>query len=173
MARFMHTIESFTLRRGSCLVLAIFWTLGLGAGGLVFRYAGESIVSMMPLAASGQSSIVSLFLRASLPFLICAAAAFFQKPRLVPVVCFAHSFLYGYMVSAVFSAFGESGWLLRWLLLFTTTFSSGLLYGYARRHVTGIRPFSPRELMVFEFLLAALVFLDHYHVMPLLRLLLS
>jgi hypothetical protein len=173
MARFLHSIESFTKRKGNCLILAFSWFLGLGAGGLALRYAGEHIVSMMPLAAVGQPSIVSLFLRISLPFLLCAAAAYFHKPMLVPAVCFVHAFVYGYGLSAVFAAFAGYGWLIRLLLLFTATFGSCLLYGYAGRYVSGFRQFSLRELLLCELLIAALALFDFYRVSPLLRQLLS
>ncbi len=84
MARFLHSVDSFTLRKFPKMFLALSWLLGLGLGGLVFRYAGEPMLSLMPLAVNSQLSIVSLFLSTSLPFLLCAFSAHLRQP-LLPV----------------------------------------------------------------------------------------
>ena len=172
MARFLHPIESFTFRRYPRWYLAFSWLLGLGAGGLVFRYAGDN-VSLMPLAAAGQPSIVSLFLCTSLPFLLCAFALSLDKPGILLPVCFLRAFFYAYALSGVFCFFEGSGWLIRWLLMFTPTFGCALLYGYAGRHISGLFGVSFWELMGCLLLVAALVLLDCSFVSPLLRQLLS
>lgn len=173
MARFLHSIHSFAVRRKQRVFLAFSWFLGLGAGGVIFRLSGEHISSLMPLAAASQLSIVSLFLWISLPFLLTAYAVYVSKPCILPVICFFRAFLYGYMLCGVFYAFGDSGWLIRWLLLFTDTCSCTLLYGFAAWHVSGLRGFSFRRLCICECLIGLLIFLDFSFVSPFLRQLLS
>ena len=173
MARFLHSVDSFTFRKRPKWHLAFSWLFGLGAGGLVFRCSGEHISSLMPLAAAGQLSIVSLLLSTSLPFLLSAFAVHISKPRLLLAVCFSKAFCYGYVVCGVFGFFGARGWLLRCLLLFTDTFACVLLYGFASRHISGLRHFRLRSLALCEILLGFLVYLDYSHVSPLLRRLLS
>lgn len=173
LARFLYLIESFTFRRHPRGFLAFSWLLGLGAGGLVFRYAGEPIVSLMPLAAAGQLSIVSLFLRTSLPFLLCAILVHMDKPGLLLPVCFCRAFFYAYVLCGVFAAYDGAGWLVRWLLLFSGTFGSVLLYAFAQRHVTGLRSVSLGELFLWEICLAVLAAADYFYVSPFLRQLLS
>ena len=173
VAHFLHLIESFTFRRHPRGFLAFSWLLGLGVGGLVFRYAGESIASMMLLAAAGQLSIVSLFLCTSLPFLLCATLVHMDKPGLLLPVCFCRAFLYAYALCGVFAAFDGFGWLVRWLLLFSATFGSALLYAFAQRHISGLRSVSLGELAFWEICLAVLAAVDYFYISPFLRQLLS
>ena len=169
MARFLHSVDSFTLRKFPKMFLALSWLLGLGLGGLVFRYAGEPMLSLMPLAANSQLSIVSLFLSTSLPFLLCAFGAHLRQPRLVMMVCFGKAFLYGFTICGVFAAFGDSGWLIRLLLLFTDSLACVLLYGFACRQLAAVFPVPMRSLTYCELALGVLVYLDFSYVSPFLR----
>ena len=169
MARFLHSVVSFTRRRHIKLLLALSWLLGLGAGGLFFRYAGEPMISLMPLAASSQLSIVSLFLSTSLPFLLCAYFAHCHKPRLVMMVCFGKAFAYGFVLCGILAAYGTYGWLIRLLLLFTDSLASVMLYGFAHRHASSPLPVPRRSLVCCELAIGVLVFLDFSYVSPFLR----
>ena len=173
MVRFLHSVDSFTFRKRPKWYLAFSWLLGLGTGGVVFRSAGEHIISMMPLAVFGQLSIVSLFLSTSLPFLLSAFAVYLSKPRLLIVICFVKAFCYGYVICGVFGFFGAHGWLLRWLFLFTDTFACVMLYGYALRHVSGLRCFRVQSFVLHEIFLGVLIYFDFSHVAPLMRRVLS
>ncbi len=173
MARFFHSFHFFTIRRNPHWFLAFSWLLGLGAGGLVFRFSGEHISSLMLLAATGQLSIVSLFLGTSLSFLFSAFAVYLAKPRFLFAVSFFRAFLYGYVICGLFGAFKSCGWLIRWLLLFTDTFACVLLYAYISRHISGLRGFSFRSLCFCELCIGLLVSLDYYCVSPFLRQILS
>ena len=173
MARFLHFIHSSTKRKHPYQFLAYSWLLGLGAGGAAFRYAGNFLVPLMPLAAIGQPSIVSLFLRTSFPFLICACLVYLDKPKLLPALCLCRAFLYSYVLCAVFTAFEGCGWLIRWFLLFTPTFSCCMLYGLAQRYLSGLRKLSLIALGFWVLAIAILVCVDYFYVSPFLRQLLS
>ena len=173
MARFLHSFDTFTLRKFPKMFLALSWLLGLGLGGLAFRYAGEPMLSLMPLAVNSQLSIVSLFLSTSLPFLLCAFSAHFIHPRLVMLVCFVKATLYGFAICGVDAAFGDSGWLIRLLLLFTASLACVLLYSYANRLVSAVLPVSLRRFAFCQLALGLLIYLDFSYVSPLLRQLLS
>ena len=172
MARFLHPIDSFTIRKKRQLLLAFSWILGLGAGALAFRYAGDILVSLMPLAVHSQLSIVSLLLSISLPFLLSAFAVFISCPGLWLVVGFGKAFAYSYLVCGVLACFGSAGWLIRWLLLFTDSCSAALLYGYAARFVPGLQVFSPAGLLGCLTVVALLVGIDYVYFSPLLQALL-
>ena len=173
MARFLHSFDTFTLRKFPKMFLALSWLLGLGLGGLVFRYAGAPLLSLMPLAVNNQLSIVSLFLSTSLPFLLCAFGVHLLQPWLVMTVCFGKALLYGFLVCGVFAAFGSYGWLIRLLLLFTDSLACVLLYGYAHRHITAVFPAPLWSLTFCELAIGLFVYLDFSYVSPLLRQLLS
>ena len=89
------------------------------------------------------------------------------------VIGFFRAFSYAWVVCAVFCAFGTGGWLIRLLLLFTPTWSSVLLYWYMGHHASCLRSFSCWILGFCLFMVGILVFLDFFHVSPLLQQLLS
>ena len=172
MARFLHSIDSFSFRKNSKLFLAFSWILGLGAGGLAFRYAGDILLFLMPLAVHSQLSIFGLILSISFPFLLSAFALIVSCPVLLLPVCFCKAFLYSYLVCGVFACYGSCGWLIRWLLLFTDSVSAGIFYIYAVRHITGIRRFSPVGLFGSISAVAMLAGVDSVYISPLLQALL-
>ena len=169
MARFLHHIDSFSFRKNAKLFLAFSWILGLGGGGLAFRYAGDVLISLMPLAVNSQLSIVGQFLSISLPFLLSAFAVFVSCPGILIPLSFCKAFAYSYLVCGVFASFGSGGWLIRWLLLFTDSVSAALLYGYAMRHISGCRNFSPVGLFGCISVVAILAGVDFAYISPLLQ----
>ena len=169
MARFLHPFVSGTFRKCAPGVLALSWVLGLGFGGLVFRYAGSHLVSRMPLAAMSQPSIPGLLTSSLLPFLFSAFAVYFSVPRLLYGICFCKAFLLGYVTCGVFRAFGEAGWLVRWLFLFTDLWCAALLYHYCRRHISGLRGVSFHSLCMYGSLLILAALVDRQFISPLLQ----
>ncbi len=169
MARFLHSIDSFTFRKYDKHILALSWVLGLGFGGLVFRYAGSDLASQMPLAAMCQPSIFGLLTCSMLPFLFSAFAVYICIPRLLFVICFAKAFALAYVSCGIFSAFGSAGWLVCYMLLFTDLGCSVLLYLYWLRHISGVRSFSFRRLAVYLAVVFMTGWMDIACISPLLR----
>jgi hypothetical protein len=169
MARFLHSIHSFTFRKKSHCFLALSWTFGLGFGGLVFRYVGSHLAPWMPLAASCQPSIPGLLFSTLIPFLLSAFAVYLSVPKLLFGICFCKAFLLGYVCCGVFAAFGSAGWLVRWLFLFTDLWGAALLYHYCGRHISGVRTFSPGVLTVYGCLLLVVALTDYGCIVPLLQ----
>lgn len=169
MARFLHHSDSCTLRKWSARLLAFSWILGLGCGGLVFRFAGESIVSLMPIAVSGPVSIVGLLTCTLLPFLFTAFAVYVSLPWLLIVVSFCKSFLYAYVSCAVLTAFGSAGWLVRALLLFSDTCGAVLLYSCWLWYLDRGRRSSVFGVCAYSIAAAAAALMDGLYIAPLLQ----
>lgn len=168
MARFLHPFASFTLRKSGCFLLALFWVLGLGFGGLVFRYAGSNFLSLMPLAYLSHPSIVGLLISSLLPFLFAAFAVYISAPWLLHVIGFSKAFLFGYVSAGVYASH-PGGWLI-WLLFLSADIGSMiLLYHYCLRHISGFRIFSLRPLAGYSTLIILLVWMDHSYISPLLQ----
>ncbi len=169
MARFLHSIYSCAIRKCDKLFLALSWVTGLGFGSLIFRYAGSTLASQMPLAVKCQPSIIGLLTSVMLPFLVSAFAVYIRAPWLLYGVCCLKSFGLAYVSCAVFCAFDSAGWLIRGLFMFTDICGSVALYLYWYRHISGVRSFSWRALGVY----CAVVFLaarvDLCFISPMLR----
>ena len=168
MARFLHAVYSFCIRKWDKFLLAFCWVAGLGFGGSGFRYAGSIFVSQMPLAVVSQPSIFGLLISSALPFLFSAFAVYIQLPWLMYGICFLKASSAAYVSCGVFAVFGASGWLVRWLFLFTDIIGTALLYSYCHRHISGVRKFSISCLAAYAGALFLLISADYSFVSQLL-----
>lgn len=173
MAHFLYSIDSLIFRKSRKLLLALSWVSGLGFGGILFRYTGSDLVSLMPLAASGQPSITGLLISASLPFLFSAFAVYWNSLSMLYGICFLKALLIGYFSCGIFAAFGSAGWLVRCMLLFTDYFGAALLFHYCLRHISGPRVVSGVEFVGYSGLFFLAAGMDYSCISPFLRHLLS
>lgn len=169
MARFLHSMYSFTIRKSDHLFLALSWVFGLGLGSFVFRYAGSDLASQMPLAAMRQPSIFGLLTSFLIPFLFSAFAVYISAPRLLYGICFLKAFSLSYVICGVFSAFNTAGWLVFRMLLFTDLVGTVLLYLYWLRHISGARRISSLRLAGYLTAVLLTLWIDFSYVAPLLR----
>lgn len=169
MARFFHSICTYAIGKYDKFILALSWATGFWAGCLIFRYVGSNLATQMPLAVNCQLSIFGLLTSVLLPFLFSAFAVYIRVPKLLCVVSFLKAFLFAYVSSAVNTAFGGAGWLVRGLFLFTDICGTVLLYHYWHRHITGVRTFSRGTFFIYQTVLFLVVWLDARFVSPLLR----
>lgn len=169
MARFLHHSDSFTLRKWPAFLLAFSWLLGLGCGGLVFRSADESIVSLMRMAVLKPVSIVGLLSCTLLPFLFTAFAVYVSLPALLLLIGFSKAFLYAYVSCAVLAAFGSAGWLVRGFLMFSDTIGAVLLYSCWMRSLSRRGIPSVYTVCMYGITASAAALLDGFYIAPLLR----
>ena len=161
MARFLHSVGSFCTRKWDKLFLALSWVTGLAVGGFVFRYSGSILVSQMPLAVRSQPSIFPLLICMLLPFLFSAYAVYIAAPRILYGICFLRAWGLGYLSCCVFAAFGNTGWLVRWLFLFSDIFAAAALYCYCHRYISGVRKLSSGGFTAYAGIIAAVSLLDY------------
>ena len=161
MARFLHSIVSFCTRKWDKLFLASLWVAGLIAGSFVFRYSGSKFVPQMPLAVASQPSIFPLLISTLLPLLFSAYAVYIGAPRVLYGICFLKAWGLGYLSCCIFVAFGDAGWLVRWLFLFSDIFAAATLYFYCYRYISGVRKLSAGSFSAYAGIMAVVSFLDY------------
>jgi hypothetical protein len=125
---FLSHKPSTLLGRHSGIILASCWCLGLLLGIMAAASAGEDLASKMRSAASQTVSIVPFL--AYVPFLLSAIVIHFRQPWLILLCCMMKAFLFGYCAFAVTLGFGQSGWLVRFLFLFSDVASIPIMYLY-------------------------------------------
>lgn len=158
-------LASFWRRYCNCF-LACSWISGLLAGQFLFLRADASVYVVMRSAFYRPVSIVGLFFTTVIPFVVSAFAVSFSKPWLLVPLCFARSLLFSYIVLGMAMSYGASGWLIRWLLLFSQCVAVSLEYWYWRHCVSGERGL---DFPVFLFLISLvflIVSLDYCLMMP-------
>lgn len=99
-------------------LLHLVWAGGLLCGIFLAVKSSESFYLMMRTAAAGPVSIVSLFVTALLPFLICALAAKCGRNWVIYTLCFFKALIFSHGTLTAFSAFGSAGWLIAPMLRF-------------------------------------------------------
>ena len=166
MARFFHLDFSAIRRSGRPVLLAALWSGGLFVGYVLYIHAGVFIHSMMHSVLGEPVSIVSLLVTAVFPFFAAASAVFLSGPLWLPILAFVRAVCFSYCSLGICMAFGASGWLLRWLLLFSRFAAAPLFYWYLRHYISGERPFSPLVLFFLLCLILLMGCLDYCMISP-------
>lgn len=116
MARFFMRISGSVQRKWTIIILALFWCTGLICGVKSNSCAGDTISSLMRMAADRPVSIVNLLTVSLLPFLFSAFAVYLHSRTLLLTVCFIKAWLFGLISAGCYQAFGNAGWLV-WLMI--------------------------------------------------------
>lgn len=105
--------------------------LGLLLGILFAFWAGDSVTSLMRGSIYASVSIVDLLAISLLPLLLSALTVLVSEPAFLCLIHFAKALSYGFCACAVSLAFGDAGWLVRLLLLFSDSmmFPALILFG--------------------------------------------
>lgn len=111
------------------------------------RFSGEYSVWMRGILAK-PVSIVWLSLILLVPFLISRVAGSVSGALLFPV-CFCKAFAFSFVHYGLMVSFGDCGWLLRWLFLFSDCMMLPVLYFY------WLRLLADRKTEVWRFSLVA------------------
>lgn len=127
--------HSLAVRR---MLLGIFWFLGMLIAVVSYSQARISFASMMRLAVADQVSIVSLIVSVLLPYLLSAFAVYISKPLLLLPIAFLRGFSLMLVLMGTSEAFGNAGWLVRSLFLFSDLSFMPFLYLFWHRSISGL-----------------------------------
>lgn len=169
----LHSDFSFSWRRGCLLLLALFWCAGLVFGVYTASMADNTLISLMRSAVFSPVSIVGLLSSYLLPFLFTALAVFLSKSWLILPICFVKSFSYGLCARTVALTFGDSGWLLQLLFLFSDTCALSVLFWFWIRHLAGSRVTVIKDAAICIVVFIILGILDYCCVSPFLAMLIN
>lgn len=159
--RFETIFDPRSCRRNG-RVLAFFILCGLLTGSLIGFVSDD--FSVMRGSFCSSVSIVRLTVTVFLPFLISMAASFLDAGFLFPI-CWCKAFLFGFFHIGVFSSFGSSGWLLRWMMLFSDCAAFPVLCWFWLRLIQN--PDSVfRDFLLCTAAVIVIGFLDFYIISP-------
>ena len=167
--RFLLWRNLTSVGRHSCkLVILILWTVGFWLGVCFAAYA-DNLTSLMRAFCDSGVSIVGLFLVPVLPFLISAVAIFRSALLILYLTCFCKSFLLGFSVCIVSSAFSGGGWLICFLLLFTDLLTVPALFLFQLRGAQRCGRLIWRDVVIAVLWFAAVSSVDRLWILPFLR----
>lgn len=166
-----HTDKHFA--RFSCksflnrYLLISFWFVGLLFGLYFTSDTSVSSVSLMRSVTQDRLSFIGLFLMFTFPFFISAALFRLSKPLLILPIIFFKAFTYSCCLYSVMFAYGEAGWLVRWLLLFSESCIIVLFIWYCIRNISGGVAAVKADLVLCCVLSVVIICIDYYIVSPL------
>lgn len=166
MARFLLHSDLPGQRRSRNWFLALFWSLGLVLGCILFSRTDSVVLSLMRGAPDSSVSVVSLLGVITLPFLVSAFAVYLGRHRLLYTIAFCKGALFTCVSLGVWTAFGAAGWLVRFLLMFSDILTVPLLFLYWIRNLEGEGRWDPRETAAFIGIAAGIGILDICFIAP-------
>ena len=163
--RFRTSIGIFW-HRYARIALIVFFLLGLCSGSIYACRAASSADSFITLVAGERATLIGLLITALLPLIFAALFSYFSVPALLLPICLLKSFAFSFCSTCVLRTFGDSGWLVRLLLLFTDSVALLPLLWFCFRQVSGNRRMFRKDFML-SFLTALVVcILDFLFVSP-------
>lgn len=135
MTQFFSPPSARFRRKVGRFFLAFCWVGGLMCGMWFCSAAGMPLLLRMHPGFPGPVSIRCMLCTTLLPFLLCAIAVCGSCSAFLYVLAFAKGFSIACVGLAIQAGWGEAGWLMRWLLTFSSLLSAPLLYGFLLRHV--------------------------------------
>ena len=130
MARFLLRDFSPDRRKYPTFILAFIWCFGILCGITAAHRAGDSTVSLMRMAAFRPVSIVNLLTVSVLPFVFSAVSVYLRSWQMLSALCFFKALLFGFVSSGVYIAFGDAGWLVWLMIMFSDIFCLIPLWWY-------------------------------------------
>lgn len=146
--------------------LCIAWLAGLFFGIILANGCSDTVILMIRSAGKSGTSMVNMFALLLFPLFVSAFFIWLSKPFLVILLVSVKAFLFGFSAMSVTFAFGDAGWLTRWLLLFSDSCSSVVLFWFWIRNVFGEKRIFKRDFVCCVALIIALGCFDYYIVSP-------
>lgn len=129
---FIHSNRSFIYK----VLLCCTWFLGLVLGYCFSFQISDIFASLMLSVADSRLSIVGLFFSLIFPFFISAVLLRYTSPLAILPLVFIKAFSFSLCACAVTFAFGDAGWLVRWLLIFSDSFLIVLLLWFWLKNIS-------------------------------------
>ena len=120
-------------------ILAVFWVLGLAFGALISLLNEDHLYSLMRTAVNIRVSIVHLLLIQIFPVLLSAIAVYYSIPLYIFFICIFKSVCLGFILVSLGHVFGNAGWLIRFLFMFSDTLTIPSLLLYWFKHISGMK----------------------------------
>ena len=148
------------------LILSLCWSAGLILGNRLAVQLPDAHFSLMRTAAQSRVSIVGMVIVAFLPLILSVAALWFSKPMLLSFIAFSKALSFGFCITMTNIAFGDAGWLVGRMLLFTDSIMAVVMLWLWFRSINGAYPMQKRDICICFAVAATVLLVDIYAVSP-------
>ena len=136
-------------RRLASGLLSASWVLGMICGFFAASSAGKALTDLVVVSTAQQMSLIGCLSVSVLPILFAAFAVSFSEPWLLLFLSTFKAFSFSFCAWGVCLAFGQCGWLVLFLFLFSDFLLIPLQFFYWLRHIRGDRIPPICELPIF------------------------
>ena len=119
MAGLSHWTFPQNSRKYYMILLAFIWFIGLCCGIVLYNLMQISSFPMMRGVERYSVSIVSLLSVSLLPFLFSLLFVYIGSFPLLVLLCYIKGCLFSFVSLGIWFAYGEAGWLIRLLVMFS------------------------------------------------------
>ena len=151
-------------RRSKLLLLAFFSFSGILLGVITSHNIDPFLFPLMHSVLSDSVSIVDLIVVACFPFLITAIIVLLSNPCLFLLHSFVKSFSYAFVRSFTCISFGDAGWIVGAMMVFSDTLVMCVLHWFWIRHLHFIQKSAKRDLLICFVLSLVACFIDYFWV---------
>ena len=107
--------------KGSVILLAFLWTVGLVCGLYFISSSGEWVAELFSCVCGSRQSLLGLLAIICIPLIVSAISIYLPVPVLIYIYSVIKAFSFGCCLCGVAITFRQSSWLVRLLLLFSDT----------------------------------------------------
>ena len=153
-------------KQSSALFLSAVFCIGLVLG--VYFAVGykNAFVTLLSDLRFSSVSIAGLCICAFAPLFLSFIFVLFSCPVALLPLCFCKAFSFAYCSSCCFLNFGNAGWLIRFLFLFSDTCSLLPLLWFGLRHIDGSLNLVKRDFIICNAFLLLICSLDYFCISP-------
>lgn len=153
-------------RKNVILSLSFLWCFGLSCGFLFALYAEPYVYSWMYSRVVGSVSIVGLLVAHVFPLIFLIIVIRFRVTAVALPIALFKSFLMGFCQCCVYYAFGNAGWMVKSLFMFTGSVNSVLLLYFWILYIHQTGQWHLKAAIVFLSAAVSVCVLDFYFVAP-------
>ena len=155
------------------ILFSLLWSVGLVAG----RYLSQKAFLVFPTvfrsACSESTSLIGLIAVVFIPLFTSLLVCRYISVMLIFPIVFLKAVGFGFCSYAICLSFGDAGWLVRYLLMFTDCVSIPLLLWFWVRRLLMRNNAIMQDFTLALFLLILTAYIDHLYVSPFLALLIN
>jgi hypothetical protein len=126
----------FSRLNASSFILFLFWSFGMLTGLYVISNATATVLPVIYLSYAVRPTLFSLILTQTLPLLLSCVVCWLGKPTLILPIVFTKAFTFAICTFGVIMAYGDAGWLVRWIILLSDSCSVVFLLWFCLRRLS-------------------------------------
>jgi hypothetical protein len=159
-------IFSSLVKRKLRMLFVLFFLLGIVFGTYLCGIADYSLSSWVYTAGMPRISFWGLCVVLLIPLFVSFAAFYFDVPILILPIAFFKAFIFGFCSSIIVFAYGDAGWLVRFLLLFSDSAMLIVLCWYWLTHLNGERFRLKQDTFLCLCIALAIGIMDYMYISP-------